>query len=532
MKEKNHITVLTLWIYWLMGLTFASFSSQNWWTKVDNIQSNSIQESFVCSETALAKKSEETKEYNKNIKKINEFLSKVDSLGGNRTSLKDPCDKLKWKERTECNFNNVQLKGLLIQVKQLKEKILPYEECMKKLWILEIDITTEKVTSFDTKENKKSSQEKKSIDNKSAKDCGSVSLNAFMDIERTADEIKNLTCFSRSILDCSSATLEMVTPDDGTFTYQVYSKKQSYCTMSISVDIYMKKCNIPRKIVSQYYEYQKKEKEPLANLITPIIGLLSFEDSGEWEMAMCQETNANSIKWSEWEWSLCSNGKQKRTVECQSSGNKVSDTRCEWEKPPIAKACKTSQESDSKNAEWFAKNNLYGPWVAATQSYIVNIGDLVQFTSDKWWEYIYSCGKDGKKTVNELNSEGEKLWTFYCIYTSVGDKIVTISYKWKVISSKTFIVKEKIEQSTTKSEQKKYKCVETDEGLDYNKKWSVTGIWDFYTGDLSDPLLISTHSDICIYGWWVLEYSCDVQGKKTSTNYACPDGCKDWACIK
>lgn len=538
MKEKIHITVLTLWICWLMGLTFASFSSQNWWTKVDNIQSSSIQESFVCSETALAKKSKETKEYNKNIKKMDEFLSKVDSIGGDRNSLKDPCDWLKWKEKTECNLNNVKLKGLLTQVKKLKEKMLPYEECIEKLWIIR---DTNKEISWKVETTKKT--EKKEVIEK-IKDCGIMKEDIWEIV--SPESQKKLLCISDAITSCAPAKIAFKNSGMDDVTYVVYKKNIESCAIWFSTNEGSSQCDIPFSTIKDLKKYW--EEEDMSDfIITPIAMLIMFREgtdaiTGEKIVLKCRDYGPDNKKdttsWSEWKWSTCTNGSQTRKVECQSDGKKVDEKKCARVIQPSTYQ-KCTNESDLGDIG-LSKNKLYGPWVALTQSEIVTIWDLVQFTSDRGWEYVYSCGKDATRSTNPLHPDSEKLWTFYCTYSSVGKKMVTISHQWKVVASNTFIVKEKIEKPTTKPEQKKYKCTETDEWLDYEKKWSVTGIWDFYTGDLSDPTLMSTHTDMCLnnYGTtnglpiWLLEYSCDSHGRKTSTDYLCSKWCKEGACIK
>jgi len=54
--------------------------------------SSTTSKNFVCSTESVSESSQATKEYNKNIKKIEELLSKVDSLGGNTTTLEDLCE--------------------------------------------------------------------------------------------------------------------------------------------------------------------------------------------------------------------------------------------------------------------------------------------------------------------------------------------------------------------------------------------------------------------------------------------------------
>lgn len=143
MKEKIHIAVLSLWICALIGMTFA-VSSRDYKEKAPNLNSapessKSVSEGFSCTSKNISSSSQETKEYEKNIKKMNDLLSKIDTLGGDSINLSDPCEWLKGKEKSECNINNIELRSLIRQVKKLEEKMFPYEECMEKLWLINND---------------------------------------------------------------------------------------------------------------------------------------------------------------------------------------------------------------------------------------------------------------------------------------------------------------------------------------------------------------------------------------------------------
>ncbi|HLC92115.1 MAG TPA: hypothetical protein VJH23_00210 [archaeon] len=83
-------------------------------------------------------------------------------------------------------------------------------------------------------------------------------------------------------------------------------------------------------------------------------------------------------------------------------------------------------------------------------------------------------------------------------------------------------------------------CTDSDGGKSYFMQGTTTGIWDFYTGDLSDPALSSAHTDLCLYNYGevngnpaaVDEYYCNSSGRKSEETYLCPKGCVDGACIK
>src|ERR1035437_8741468 len=65
--------------------------------------------------------------------------------------------------------------------------------------------------------------------------------------------------------------------------------------------------------------------------------------------------------------------------------------------------------------------SIYGPWVGSTQSSTVYVGQTAQFTSTSGGAFNYNCGQDG--TLSGLTTYG----TFYCTYTTAGQKTVTIS---------------------------------------------------------------------------------------------------------
>ncbi len=135
MKEKIHITVLTLWVCVLIGVSFA-ISSRNYKEKVPKLNSAPTETSkFICNTETISESSQATKEYNDSKKKLTEYLLKLGSLGGDTKTFSDPCEWKKWKAKTECNINNVELRGVLNQIKKLQEKLAPYEACQKSLGV-------------------------------------------------------------------------------------------------------------------------------------------------------------------------------------------------------------------------------------------------------------------------------------------------------------------------------------------------------------------------------------------------------------
>ena len=82
-------------------------------------------------------------------------------------------------------------------------------------------------------------------------------------------------------------------------------------------------------------------------------------------------------------------------------------------------------------------------------------------------------------------------------------------------------------------------CKDSDGGKNIYVKGKTTGIWDFYTGEIT-PDMISTHEDLCLtnYGYVnglpkvVSEYYCDSNGRKADQEYNCTYGCADGACKK
>lgn len=416
--------------------------------------------------------------------------------------------------------------------------MIPYEECVEEFW---------RTTKWDKEEKtsvKTNKTENIKATDKKMKDCGTMKENIWETV--SPESQKKLTCISNAITSCTPAKIAFKNSEMGDVTYMIYKKNTTSCAIWFSTNEWRSQCDIPLSTIKDLKKYW--EEEDMSDfIITPIAMLIMFREwtntvTGEKFTLTCRDYDSDNKKdtthWSEWEWSACTIGSQTRKVECLSDGKKVDEKKCARVIQPSTYQ-KCTNESNLGDIG-LSKNNLYGPWVASTQSEIVMIWDLVQFTSDRGWEYVYSCGKDGIRSTNPLHPDSEKLWTFYCTYSSVGKKMVTISYQWKVVASKTFIVKEKVEQSTIKIDQKKYKCVDTDWGLDYSKKWSVTGIWDTYVWDVSDPMYTDTHTDMCLnnYGTinglpiWLLEHSCNSQGRKTSIDYTCPKWCKDGACIK
>ncbi len=184
------------------------------------------------------------------------------------------------------------------------------------------------------------------------------------------------------------------------------------------------------------------------------------------------------------------------------------------------------------------------------ENLIIPISLLISF-----WSWITTdTGEKIEISCKDINADNAKWFEWKWSTCSSGTQIRKVECQSggkKVDDNKCFWVKPSTSNSlackdsstsltATPKKTTTYKCTDTDSGLDYTKKWSVTGIWDFYTGDLSDPKLITTHTDMCLnnYGTtnglpiWLLEYSCDSDGRKTSTDYMCPNGCKDGACVK
>jgi len=441
MKEKMHIVVLSLWICTLIGMTFA-VSTKDRQEKNPQLNSSAVETTkFICNAATISESSQATKEYNENLNKWLLLFNKIDSLGGDIIAFKDPCDGLKWKEKSQCIKKNVQLRTALQQIKKLEKKIIPYEDCQASLWVLN---KPEKTVGEEEKSTTK--VDKKSEEKSKIKDCGTIAVDMLINSKGTAQENKNTTCFSKAILECSPSLLNIKDSEVGNYTYQVGTKNWSNCPISIVFPIGKRTCDIPLYFMSNMKDYISRESVPVTEVIAPIMYLITYqgvtdEKTGKETKISCQDyeenESTNIVQWSEWEWSTCSNNKQKRTVECQSDGKKVADNKCVWKKPSTSKICKDSASSSNSN-------------------------------------------------------------------------------------------------KTTTS-----KCTDSDDGLDYTKKWSVTGIWDFYTGDLNDPTLNTTHTDMCLnnYGTtnglpiWLLEYSCDSDGRKTSTDYMCQNGCTEGACV-
>ncbi len=329
MKEKMHIAVLSLCICTLIGATFA-VSSKNY--KEKDLQLNSAStrsNNFECTKAVVAENSPATKEYNKNIAKLEKLLEKVESLGWDTTTLDDPCKELKWKEKTECNINNVELRGLLKQVEVLKKKLLPYEECIESLWLTEEPGKTEEEEEEEEEEDlpktkhtakwsewewsacsngkqtrivECQSNGKKVEDAKCTwkkpdtsktcpksekntetagkiKDCGEVDNNSFtLDSDPNDKENKNMQCFSENIANCSQSNLKVSSKEDGGyFSLQIHWKKPWICQISVNVEEYRKKCDISLKWISNMITNIRKDNMPVGTLSILVAGMIIYD---------------------------------------------------------------------------------------------------------------------------------------------------------------------------------------------------------------------------------------------------------------
>jgi hypothetical protein len=81
-----------------MGITFA-VSSKDYQEKAPKLNSapkTSVHsQKFVCTKTSISDSSQTTRDYNENIKKREKLLIKIDSLGGDTVTLRDPCEGMK-----------------------------------------------------------------------------------------------------------------------------------------------------------------------------------------------------------------------------------------------------------------------------------------------------------------------------------------------------------------------------------------------------------------------------------------------------
>ena len=73
-------------------------------------------------------------------------------------------------------------------------------------------------------------------------------------------------------------------------------------------------------------------------------------------------------------------------------------------------------------------------WVPSTQSDTIYAGQQVQLTSTYGGAFTYSCGQDG--TLSGVTTSG----TFYCTYSSSGNKTATISSNGVILAQKSFVV--------------------------------------------------------------------------------------------
>lgn len=342
MKEKLHIAVLSLWICTLIGMSFA-ISSRDYKEKSPKLnsapKSTTVTKKFVCSAEAIADSSQATKEYNKNVDKVDKMLVKINNLGGDDIYLEGPCEWLQWKDKTECNINNVELNSLLRQVKKLEEKMIPYEDCIEKLWLLEIDDSDKKnSTASDI----------------SIKKCGLIDVTE--DVK--TGQRKILKCISDAIFECAPASIDFIDPTvDGISTYTVHKKDNGMCSIGVSVDNVDYRCNMPTQLIQDLKKSAQKKNEDLDLIISPIALLISKQwwinpETGKKVTLSCKDHSKEvpkTAKWSEWVWSKCINDKQTRTVECQASGKKVDDKECEWKKPSISKICTDINSSTNAN---------------------------------------------------------------------------------------------------------------------------------------------------------------------------------------
>lgn len=73
---------------------------------------------------------------------------------------------------------------------------------------------------------------------------------------------------------------------------------------------------------------------------------------------------------------------------------------------------------------------IYGPWVGETTREKVYIGQRARFITSYKGPFYYECGTDG--TLTEIKPDG----TFYCVYTSPGERAVTVNHKNVAIAFK------------------------------------------------------------------------------------------------
>lgn len=380
MKEKMHITVLSLGVCALVSMTFAiSMRDYKEKEKVPRLNSASVSSTtskkFVCSAASISESSQATKEYNKNIRKIEELLSKVDSLGGNTNTLEDICEWLKGREKTECNINNVELKGVLRQIKKLEENMILYEECVEKLWLLETDKKISWEVDTTKKAEKKEERNQAKTDEK-IKDCGLIEQDI---MEVTKESQKKLACISKAITSCSPAKITFKNSEMDDVTYIVYKKNTTSCAIWFSTNEWSSQCDIPFNIIKDLKKYG--EEEGMSDfIITPIAMLVMFREAfntetGEKITLTCRDYNSDGKKdttgWSEWEWSDCTNGSQTRKVECLSNEKKVDEKKCARViQPSTYQKCvditssknteKDSSNSICKDTDWGRNIYIYG----------------------------------------------------------------------------------------------------------------------------------------------------------------------------
>ncbi len=176
------------------------------------------------------------------------------------------------------------------------------------------------------------------------------------------------------------------------------------------------------------------------------------------------------------------------------------------------------------NKEFFAYLNP--PLVTATQSGIVIIGDVVQWTVNvtNLSGYAYKgeitfsqhdCGVDGISVTGNPSS------TFNCMYTKAGVKNVKVKvsngFKDKTINL--------------------YFTVQTDKAMCNDSDGGEEFYFSGYINYTTDGNKFGIYKDVCSLGNvsnFLREYSCGINssgGVEVLTEYKCPNGCFNGACV-
>lgn len=330
MKEKIRISILGICLFTLISMTYA-VSVKDYKTKDQNLNSSSMgnknnTNKFICTYDAISPTSKETIKYEKNKINADKILEKIIKLWGDK-KLTDPCNWKKWKAKTECNINNVELLGALRQLKKINIELNTYEECLskhndwkkpdsKKDWSkahtadenetitvsgvsrwyegewsecnngsqekkVECRLNNKKVadTSCEWKKpitwracTKSSSSNTDNIDagNNKKEQCGNINVDSFdMDAKLSGKDDKVLQCFSDNIVSCSPWSISINDKEIWDISFEVHGKKWQSCSISVLSDEYRKKCNVPSRDINSILLNFDKEKIPTSKL--PII---------------------------------------------------------------------------------------------------------------------------------------------------------------------------------------------------------------------------------------------------------------------